>query len=90
MNCTSARLPGRSEALSQKLDYLKGLGINAVEVLPITQNPLFPDHTPPDHDWGYDPVQLFAIKSNTAHRRLQGIRQAMPPEWDRRNCRRGL
>ena len=47
----------------QKLDYLKGLGINAVEVLPITQNPLFPDHNPPDHDWGYDPVQLFAIKS---------------------------
>jgi len=47
----------------QKLDYLKDLGINAVEVLPITQNPLFADHTPPDHDWGYDPVQLFAVKS---------------------------
>ena len=47
----------------QKLDYLKNLGINAVEVLPITQNPLFSDHTPPDHDWGYDPVQLFAVKS---------------------------
>lgn len=47
----------------QKLDYLKDLGINAVEVLPITQNPLFGDHSPPDHDWGYDPVQLFAVKS---------------------------
>ncbi len=47
----------------QKLDYLKNLGINAVEVLPITQNPLFSDHIPPDHDWGYDPVQLFAVKS---------------------------
>jgi 1,4-alpha-glucan branching enzyme len=46
-----------------KLDYLKGLGINAVEVLPIHQNPLFEDHHPADHDWGYDPVQLFAIKS---------------------------
>jgi 1,4-alpha-glucan branching enzyme len=46
-----------------KLDYLQQLGINAVEVLPITQNPLFQDHTPPDHDWGYDPVQLFAVKS---------------------------
>jgi len=46
-----------------KLDYLKALGINAVEVLPVTQNPLFSDHTPPDHDWGYDPVQLFAVKS---------------------------
>ncbi len=47
----------------EKLDYLKDLGINAVEVLPITQNPLFSDHTPSDHDWGYDPVQLFAVKS---------------------------
>jgi 1,4-alpha-glucan branching enzyme len=47
----------------QRLDYLKNLGVNAVEVLPITQNPLFSDHTPADHDWGYDPVQLFAIKS---------------------------
>jgi len=47
----------------QKLDYLKNLGINAVEVLPITQNPLFSDHTPADHDWGYDPVQFFAVKS---------------------------
>jgi 1,4-alpha-glucan branching enzyme len=47
----------------QKLDYLKNLGINAVELLPITQNPLFSDHNPPDHDWGYDPVQFFAIKS---------------------------
>jgi 1,4-alpha-glucan branching enzyme len=46
-----------------KLDYLKALGINAVEILPVTQNPLFSDHAPPDHDWGYDPVQLFAVKS---------------------------
>ena len=46
-----------------KLDYLKNLGINAVEVLPITQNPLFGDHQPADHDWGYDPVQLFAVKT---------------------------
>jgi 1,4-alpha-glucan branching enzyme len=26
----------------EKLDYLQNLGINAVEVLPITQNPTFP------------------------------------------------
>jgi 1,4-alpha-glucan branching enzyme len=46
-----------------KLDYLKGLGVNAVEVMPIAQNPEFSSHTPPDHDWGYDPVQLFAVKA---------------------------
>src|SRR5260370_823619 len=38
-------------------------GVKAVEVLPITQNPLFSDHPPADHDWGYDPVQLYAVKS---------------------------
>jgi 1,4-alpha-glucan branching enzyme len=54
---------GTFKGVVQKLDYLKSLGINAVEVLPITQNPLFADHTPADHDWGYDPVQFFAIKS---------------------------
>jgi 1,4-alpha-glucan branching enzyme len=48
----------------QKLDYLKNLGINAVEVLPITQNPLFPDHVPANHDWGYDSVQMFAVNSS--------------------------
>ena len=47
----------------EKLGYLQGLGVNAIEVMPITQNPLFSDHTPPDHDWGYDPVQFFAVKS---------------------------
>jgi 1,4-alpha-glucan branching enzyme len=47
----------------EKLDYLQNLGINAVEVMPITENPLFGDHNPPDHDWGYDPVQIYAVKS---------------------------
>ncbi len=51
------------KGVAQKLAYLKSLGINAVELLPITQNPLFSDHNPADHDWGYDPVQFFAIKS---------------------------
>ena len=38
---------GTFSGVADKLDYLRGLGINAVEVLPITQNPLFSDHTPP-------------------------------------------
>ncbi len=39
----------------KKLDYLKQLGINAIEVMPITQDL---------HDkccWGYDPISLFAV-----------------------------
>lgn len=65
----------------QKLDYLKNLGINAVELLPITQNPLFSDHTPPDHDWGYDPVQLFAISTTTR----VFLRRSVPL-WRRQSC----
>jgi 1,4-alpha-glucan branching enzyme len=48
----------------EKLDYLKQLGVNAIEVLPVHENPEFADHTPPQYDWGYDPVQLFAIESS--------------------------
>ncbi|MDE3196063.1 MAG: hypothetical protein KGN84_06960, partial [Acidobacteriota bacterium] len=68
---------GSFTGVSGKLDYLKGLGINAIEVLPVTQNPLFSDHAPADHDWGYDPVQLFAIKSKygTPHDFKEFVRQ---------------
>jgi len=52
----------------EKLNYLKQLGVNAVEVLPVHENPEFGSggnkHTPPEYDWGYDPVQLFAIESS--------------------------
>lgn len=38
----------------EKLDYLKELGINAIELMPITQD---------IHKkcWGYDPISLFAV-----------------------------
>ena len=39
----------------RKLDYLKKLGINAIELLPVTQD---------CHEklcWGYDPLSLFAV-----------------------------
>ena len=40
-----------------KLDYLKALGINAIELMPITKD---------FHDtcWGYDPISLFAVHDN--------------------------
>jgi 1,4-alpha-glucan branching enzyme len=46
-----------------KLDYLQTLGINAVELLPIVENVLSTSRSPADHDWGYDPAHLFAIKA---------------------------
>jgi 1,4-alpha-glucan branching enzyme len=48
-----------------KLDHLKDLGINAVELMPIHEN--IEDaakHHPPDFNWGYDAAQLFAIESS--------------------------
>ena len=48
---------------AQKLDYLKDLGINAVEVMPINENSRPRGHVPPDFDWGYDPLQYYAVKS---------------------------
>ena len=41
---------------TNKLDYLKSLGVNAVEVMPIAE-------FPGDASWGYDPAQLFAVEN---------------------------
>ncbi len=43
-------------AATNKLDYLKSLGINAVEVMPIAEFPT-------DDSWGYNPSQLFAVEN---------------------------
>ena len=45
----------------KKLNYLKKLGINAIELMPITQDA---------HErgcWGYDPISLFAVHQNYGH-----------------------
>jgi len=41
----------------EKLDYLKGLGINAVELMPSAE-------FPGDRSWGYNPSNPFAIESD--------------------------
>ncbi|HWD20963.1 MAG TPA: alpha-amylase family glycosyl hydrolase [Verrucomicrobiae bacterium] len=43
-------------AATNKLDYLKGLGVNAVEVMPVAE-------FPGDNSWGYNPAQLFAVEN---------------------------
>jgi 1,4-alpha-glucan branching enzyme len=47
-----------------KLAYLQDLGINAVELMPVHENRRDPKHAPADYNWGYDPVQLFAVNSS--------------------------
>ncbi len=43
-------------AATNKLDYLKSLGVNAVEVMPIAE---FPGNS----SWGYNPAQPFAVEN---------------------------
>lgn len=48
--------PSRFVAATNYLDYLKGLGVSAVEVMPIAE-------FPGDNSWGYNPAQLFAVEN---------------------------
>jgi 1,4-alpha-glucan branching enzyme len=43
-------------AATNKLDYLKSLGVNAVEVMPVAE---FPGNS----SWGYNPAQPFAVEN---------------------------
>jgi 1,4-alpha-glucan branching enzyme len=50
--------PSRFVAATNKLDYLKNLGVNAVELLPIVE---FGNS---GNSWGYDPAQQFAVDNS--------------------------
>ena len=48
-------LPATILRVIDKLDYLKNLGINAIELMPITE-------FPQDFSWGYNPSHIYAIE----------------------------
>lgn len=48
---------GTFAGLEDKLDYLKSLGINAIEVMPVAQ-------FPGAHNWGYDGAYPFAVQNS--------------------------
>ncbi|HXA45398.1 MAG TPA: alpha-amylase family glycosyl hydrolase [Candidatus Angelobacter sp.] len=50
--------PNRFVAATNKLDYLKSLGVNAVEVMPIAE------FGNTGSSWGYDPAQIFAVDNS--------------------------
>jgi 1,4-alpha-glucan branching enzyme len=52
----SSSTPSRFIAAANKLDYLKNLGVNAVEVMPVAE-------FPGDSSWGYNPAQPFAVEN---------------------------
>lgn len=41
----------------ERLSYLKGLGVNAVEVMPIAE-------FPGDKSWGYNPAHIFSVETS--------------------------
>jgi 1,4-alpha-glucan branching enzyme len=54
----SSSTPSRFVAATNNLDYLKSLGVNAVEVMPIAE---FGNS---GNSWGYDPAQPFAVDND--------------------------
>lgn len=48
--------PGAFDSAIEKLPYLQDMGINAIEVMPITE-------FPGDFSWGYNPSHPFAVES---------------------------
>ena len=48
---------GTFQALESKLDYLKALGVNAIEIMPVAQ---FSD----SRNWGYDGVYPYAVQNS--------------------------
>ncbi len=65
--------PGTFAGLSQKIPYLKILGITAVELMPVTDfDETYPERINPDNKqrllnfWGYDPLSFFAPKASYA------------------------
>jgi len=54
----SSSAPNRFIAATNELDYLKSLGINAVEIMPIAE---FGNS---GNSWGYDPAQPFAVDNS--------------------------
>jgi 1,4-alpha-glucan branching enzyme len=48
--------PGTFDEIVPKLDYLRDLGINAIEIMPVAEFPM-------DYSWGYNPSQPFSVES---------------------------
>ena len=48
--------PGTIEAAQQQLGYLKQLGVNCIELMPIAE-------FAGDYSWGYNPAHIFAVES---------------------------
>ena len=55
-NDARANGPGTFDDIIPKLPYLRDLGINAIEIMPVLE-------FPQDHSWGYNPADPFSVES---------------------------
>jgi 1,4-alpha-glucan branching enzyme len=55
-NDTSAPGPGTFDGVSAKLPYLRDLGVNAIEIMPVSEYSM-------DFSWGYNPADPFSVES---------------------------
>ena len=55
-NRTPGSGPGTFEEVIPQLPYLRDLGINALEIMPV-------EEFPTDYSWGYNPSQPFAVET---------------------------
>ena len=55
-NDPSPQHPGTFDETAAKLPYLRDLGINAIEIMPVAEYAM-------DYSWGYNPAQPFSVES---------------------------
>lgn len=55
--CHLGTFAGNFEQAASKLRYLKALGINAIELMPVTD-------FPGERSWGYNPAHIFSVETN--------------------------
>jgi 1,4-alpha-glucan branching enzyme len=60
-NDSSDAGPGTFEDIGPKLPYLRDLGINAIEIMPVLEFPM-------SFSWGYNPCDPFAVESGLQRR----------------------
>jgi len=75
-------VPGSYKAITEKIPYLKSLGITAVELMPIAEfNENTTPFTNPETDeqlrdyWGYNSINFFSLKSGYAAEPARHIRE---------------
>ncbi len=56
-NSPQRNMPGNLKSLTKKMQYLKDLGINAIELMPIME-------FPGDYSWGYNSGYPFSVESS--------------------------